>query len=386
MSNFAIPGGEMNSCVQHAKWTAVIPVTWCLIFPSSGMDVLNIWGEVLLTLRIHQGESYLDSAAIYFTKSSGCSAQYIRWKSEKGWASLPAVCMVVMVVVVVTVVDVVVVALPSWAAGFESRSVWSGPVLFFTSVSLASPFSILIEDGARVASVGKALQLRGRPLCVDEEATGLFSPSEPLLFGVTWVVRESVVGSTLSCPLIFSSGDFFWGKDMGGLGVVGENVVSGVVAAAVAVVAMSEKAGASSWGTSWVTEPPGSDTEPGTVEYAATEPSLLKKCWSPWKSLVSRCSWSSMPLKTGWWFGMFTGGTVVTAWTSLSVSIVDVSLSGYMALLLTPRLSLGPKGWENRVVLSWILQASELQKQRMVHKSGTSSWQFHYRIIKPAGL
>ncbi len=79
---------------------------------------------------------------------------------------------------------------------------------------------------------------------------------------------------------------------MGGLGVVGENVVSGEVAAAVAVVAMSEKAGASSWGTSCVTGSPTSeaDTEPGMVEYAPTEPSLLKKCWSPWKSLVSRCS------------------------------------------------------------------------------------------------
>ena len=63
------------------------------------------------------------------------------------------------------------------------------------------------------------------------------------------MVRESVVGSTLSSSLAFSLEGFFCGRDTGGLGVVGENVVSGEVAAAVAVVAMSEKAGASSWGT-----------------------------------------------------------------------------------------------------------------------------------------
>ena len=88
--------------------------------------MLNISGEVLLTLRIHQGESYLDSAAIYFTKSSGCSAQYIAECQRKDERALPAVCMVVMVVVVVTIVDVVVgvvVVPPSWGAGFESRSV-----------------------------------------------------------------------------------------------------------------------------------------------------------------------------------------------------------------------------------------------------------------------
>ena len=59
-----------------------------------------------------------------------------------------------------------------------------------------------------------------------------------------------MVGSTLSDPLVLSLEGLFWGKNVDGLGVVGNNVVSGEVAAAVAVVAMSEKAGASSWGTS----------------------------------------------------------------------------------------------------------------------------------------
>lgn len=78
MSNFAIPGGEAKSRVRHAKLNSSYSGDLTSnFFPSSGMDVLNIWGEVLLTLRIHQGESYLNSAAIYFTKSSGCSARYI---------------------------------------------------------------------------------------------------------------------------------------------------------------------------------------------------------------------------------------------------------------------------------------------------------------------
>lgn len=270
----------------------------------------------------------------YFPKLL-CSVR--QWKSEKMWKCLP-VC---MVVVVVTVVDVVVIPSRNTEVGLRSR--WSGLVLFFPVVSLASSFSILIEEGPGVASAGKALKLCDWLLC--EEATGSFSIKEPLLFGVTWVVKESVVGSTLSSPLVFSLGSFFWGRDMGGLGVVGKNVVSGEVAAAVAVVAMSEKAGASSWGTSWVIGCPASkaDTEPGMVEYAATEPSLLKKCSSPWKSLVSRCSWSSRPLKTGWWLGIFTGETVVTVWTSLSLSSVDESLSGSNVLLVMLLISFGPK-------------------------------------------
>lgn len=309
------------------------------------------------------------------------------WKSEKTWTRLPAVCMVVMGVFVgefvVMVVDVMVLPC-SCDVEVGLRSGWPGLVLFFTAVSLASPLSVLIEEGARVASAGKALQLWGRLLCDDKEATCLFSLAEPLLFGVTWVVREPVVGSTLSSPLVLSFEDFFWWRDTVGLGVVAENVVSGEVAAAVAVVAMSEKAGASSWGTSWVTGSLASeaDTEPGMVEYAATEPSLLKKRWSPWKSLVSRCSWSSRLLKTGWWLGIFTGETVVKAWTSLSVSSVDVSLFVLSVLLLMLLLSFRPesKRIEKMVVLSKILQAGKLQK------SSTSSWQFHYRIIKSAGL
>lgn len=255
-----------------------------------------------------------------------------------------------MVVVVITVVDIVVVS-----------STWDTSdmlVLYFSSVSLPSPFSILTEEGARGVSTGKALQLWGWLLCEDEEATGLFSLSETLLFGVIWVVRKSVVGSTLSALLVFSL-DLFWGRDMGGLGV-GENVVSGEVAATVAAVAMSEKAGASSWGTSWVTGSLASDidTEPGMVGYAATEPSLLKKCWSPWKFLVSRCSWSSMPLRTGWWLGMFTGEAVVTEWSSLSVSCVDdcvnrtLGLSGSSVLLSMPLPSFGPES--NWIKIIWL--------------------------------
>lgn len=127
----------------------------------------------------------------------------------------------------------------------------------------------------------------------------------------TWVVRGPVVGSVFSSPLVLSFElDVFSGRDSSSLGVAGDGVVSGEVAAAVAVVAMSENAGASSWGTSTVTSSLAS--EPGMVEYAATEPSLLKKCWSPSKFLVSRCSWNCRLLKSGWWFGMFTGDTVVT--------------------------------------------------------------------------
>lgn len=126
----------------------------------------------------------------------------------------------------------------------------------------------------------------------------------------TWVVRGPVVGSVFSSPLVLSFElDVFLGRDSGSLGVVGDGVVSGEVAAAVAVVAMSENAGASSWGTSTVKGSLASEL--AMVEYAATEPSLLKKCWSPSKFLVSRCSWNCRPLKSGWWFGMFTGDTVV---------------------------------------------------------------------------
>lgn len=127
-----------------------------------------------------------------------------------------------------------------------------------------------------------------------------------------------------------------------------EKVVSEEVAASVAVEAMSEKAGASSWGTTCVGLCPesGADTDPGIVGYIAMEPSFLKKCWSPWKFLVSICSLSSNPLRTGWWLGRFTGEAVVTERTSLSVSSVDMcvkmSLSGSSVLLLSTVLSLGP--------------------------------------------
>lgn len=164
------------------------------------------------------------------------------------------------------------------------------------------------------------------------------------------MVRVSVVGSTRSALLVFSLVDLVGGRDISDLGVVGENVLSGEVAASVAVVAMSEKAGASSWDTNWVTGSPASDADraPGLVGYAATEPSLLKKCWSPWKSLVSRCSWTNSPLKTGPWLGMFTGEAVVTEWTSLSVSCDGdcvnrtLDLSGPCCLLM-PMFSFGPK-------------------------------------------
>lgn len=197
------------------------------------------------------------------------SVQYIlesQRKRKRILLCLPDVCMVVMVVVVVTVVDIVVVSF-SEEAGVSLWSWWPGLVLFFSAVSLASPFSIFPE----VASSGKAPKLWGWLPSEDEGGTPLFSPPEPLLFGVTWVVSECVVGSTLSVPLVLSF-DFFWGIDTGSAGVVGENVVSGDVAATVAVEATSEKAGASSWGTSWVTRSAafGADTEPGMVGYAAT--------------------------------------------------------------------------------------------------------------------
>lgn len=77
----------------------------------------------------------------------------------------------------------------------------------------------------------------------------MFSVLKDFLFGVTSVVRVSVVGSTRSALLVFSLVDLVGGRDISDLGVVGENVLSGEVAASVAVVAMSEKAGASSWDT-----------------------------------------------------------------------------------------------------------------------------------------
>lgn len=124
------------------------------------------------------------------------------------------------------------------------------------------------------------------------------------------MVRGPVVGSVFSSPLLLSfERDAFLGRDSGSLGVVGDGVLSEEVAAAVAVVATSENAGASSWGTSTVKGSLASEL--GTVEYAATEPSFLKKCWSPSKFLVSRRSWNCRLLKSGWWFGMFTGETVV---------------------------------------------------------------------------
>lgn len=240
--------------------------------------------------------------------------------------------------------------------------------LSVNAVSLASPLSVFTEVDARDPSAGKALQLWARLLCED---------AEPLLLGGTWVVRGTMVGSILSSPLVLSLEDLFWGRDTSSLGVVGDDVVSGEVAAAVAVVATSEKAGASSWGTSWVTGSLASeaDTEPGIVEYPATEPSLLKKCWSPSKFLVSRCSWSSRLLKTGWWFGMFTGDTVVTAWSSLSKSGVTGSLFVLCALLPKLLLSSGPKnekhwkvrqnitGWEVKKVCSRQEQHVFLTKQ-----------------------
>lgn len=91
------------------------------------------------------------------------------------------------------------------------------------------------------------------------------------------------------------------------------------------------------------------------VEYPSKEASLLKKCWSPWKSLVSRCSCSSRPLRSARWLGTFIGEAVVAEWTSLSVSCVDKSLS--------LMLSFGAKSKRkktNVVVLSKILQASKL--------------------------
>lgn len=290
----------MNRSVLNAKWTERCDAD----------DLMQCVHAEILSFLI-----------FFFVAISGTiSLSCLPWCSYS-----PDVCKVVMVVVVITVVDVVVEP-PSWEA--------EGLLLFFRAVSHAS--SILTEDGAVAASTGKTLHLWDWLPC------GLFSL--PLLFGITWVVRESVVGSTLSAPLVFSFDDFFWGRETGNPGVVGENVVNGDVAAAVAVVAMSEKAGASSWGTSWVTVSPAfsADIEPGMVGYASTEPSFLKKCWSPWKSLVSRCSWSIRPLRTGWWLGMLTGEAVVTAWTSLSVSCVDEcvirSLPGPSVLLLIPSL------------------------------------------------
>lgn len=64
------------------------------------------------------------------------------------------------------------------------------------------------------------------------------------------MAREPVVGVTFLSLLAPSFEDFCGGRDMGSRGVVGENVVSGEVGAVVAVVATSEKAGASSWATS----------------------------------------------------------------------------------------------------------------------------------------
>lgn len=59
-----------------------------------------------------------------------------------------------------------------------------------------------------------------------------------------------MVGTSFPASLDLSAVGFFSGREKDGLGVGGENVVSAEVAAGVAVVAMSEKAGASSWGTS----------------------------------------------------------------------------------------------------------------------------------------
>lgn len=306
---------------ENFQWGKTV-ISWPLVFVSKSLEHWNLWV----------------------------------FERKKTQTRLPDVCVMVKVVVVMTVVDVVVA--PSTSVRLASG--WPGSFLYFTGVSLVSPFSILTEMGAKVAPAGKALWLWDWLLREDKGAAGLFSLPEPPLFGVTCVVRESVVGSSLSAPPVFSLEDFFWERYKGGLGVVGENVVSGEVAARVAVVAMSENAGASSWGTSWVEGSPTSeaDTEPGMVGYAATEPSLLKKCWSPWKSLVSRCSWSSRPLRTGRWLGTFTGETVVTKWTSLSVSCVGEcvkrSLSGSSVLLLMPLISFTPeeKGIQIMAVLS----------------------------------
>lgn len=206
-----------------------------------------------------------------------------------------------------------------WATGFPQLP------LSVIAVPLSSPLSLVVVEGPGRPPAGKPLQL-----CDD---------TEPLLLSDTWVVRGPVVGSAFSSPLLLSFElDVFLGRDSGSLGVAGDGVVSGEVAATVAVVAMSEKAGASSWGTSTVKGSLAS--EPGTVEYAATEPSLLKKRWSPSKFLVSRRSWNCRFLKSGWWFGMFTGDTVVIDWTSPSKSGVTESLCSPSVLL--PKLLLPP--------------------------------------------
>lgn len=129
---------------------------------------------------------------------------------------LPAVCTAVTGVLVG--VALVVLCCPNVEGRLKSGSVWLALVL--SAVSFASPLSSFKEG----ASAGK----------------GNWLLSEPPLFNGTWVVRESVVGDTFASPLVQSCGNFFWGTDMWSVGVVGENVVRGDVAAAVAVVAMSE--------------------------------------------------------------------------------------------------------------------------------------------------
>lgn len=53
---------------------------------------------------------------------------------------------------------------------------------------------------------------------------------------------------------------------------------------------------------------------------------------------------------------MFIAETVVTEWTSLSVSCVDESLSGPSVLLLMPLLSFGPKSKRKKRI--WLCLAS----------------------------
>lgn len=89
-------------------------------------------------------------------------------------------------------------------------------------------------------------------------------------------------------------------------------VVMGDVAATVTVVAMSEKAGASSWGTRReVAEGSpslGLRAEEGGVGGGC---SSRKKCWSPLKSLVRSDSWKSRPFRWGCRAGSFSGDIVV---------------------------------------------------------------------------
>lgn len=119
------------------------------------------------------------------------------------------------------------------------------PPLSVITAPLSSPLSIFVEEGPRRP-----------PVCAG---------TEPLLRSDTWVVRGAVVGSVFSSSLVLSFElDVFLGWDSGSMGVAGNGEASGEVAAAVAVVATSENAGTSSWGTSTVKGSPASEL--GMVE------------------------------------------------------------------------------------------------------------------------